>query len=95
LKQNNRKSVFCVQSEKIEVKKIKAKQCEMKGKKLFLISQKTAKMKLNKMRFASFCFEAKIKKERKRDTLLLIFNVLAKCSSGMFCDLGRFVTWVI
>jgi hypothetical protein len=34
-----------------------------------LVSQKQAKMKRNKMCFASFCFEAKIKKERKRDTL--------------------------
>jgi hypothetical protein len=56
-----------VRSEK--AKKIKAKQCEMKRKEFFLVLQKQAKMKRNKMRFASFRFEAKIKKERKRDTL--------------------------
>jgi hypothetical protein len=32
-------------------------------------------MKRNKIRFASFRFEAKIKKERKRDTLLLINSI--------------------
>jgi hypothetical protein len=42
----------------------------MKRKNYFLVSQKQAKMKPNKIRFASFRFEAKIKKERKRDTLL-------------------------
>jgi hypothetical protein len=41
----------------------------MKQKNCFLVSQKQAKMKRNKMCFASFRFEAKIKKERKRDTL--------------------------
>jgi hypothetical protein len=41
----------------------------MKRKNIFLVSQKQAKMKRNKMRFALFRFEAKIKKERKRDTL--------------------------
>jgi hypothetical protein len=40
-----------------------------------LISQKQAKMKRNKMRFASFRFEAKIEKERKRDTLVMIEGV--------------------
>jgi hypothetical protein len=50
-------------------KKIEAKRCEMKRKFFFLVSQKQAKMKRNRMRFASFRFEAKIKKERKRDTL--------------------------
>jgi hypothetical protein len=42
------------------------------AKTFFLVSQKQAKMKRNKMRFASFCFEAKIKKERKRDTLVVV-----------------------
>jgi hypothetical protein len=50
-------------------KKIEAKRCKMKQKEHFFVSQKKAKP--NKMRFASFCFEAKIKtKERKRDTLI-------------------------
>jgi hypothetical protein len=50
-------------------KKIKRNIANRSEKKLFLVSQKQAKMKHNKMRFASFRFEAKIKKERKRDTL--------------------------
>jgi hypothetical protein len=41
----------------------------MKRKNYFLVSQKQAKMKRNKIRFALFRFEAKIKKERKRDAL--------------------------
>jgi hypothetical protein len=51
-------------------KKIEAKRCEMKRKKYFLVSQKQAKMERNRMCFASFRFEAKIKKEQKRDTLI-------------------------
>jgi hypothetical protein len=43
------------------------------AKKIFVVSQKQAKMKRNKMCFASFRFEAKIKKERKRDTLPVAF----------------------
>jgi hypothetical protein len=38
--------------------------------KFFLVLQKQVKMKQNKMCFASFRFEAKIKKEQKRDTLV-------------------------
>jgi hypothetical protein len=41
------------------------------AKTFFLVLQKQAKMKRNRMPFASFRFEAKIKKERKRDTLFV------------------------
>jgi hypothetical protein len=47
------KTCFCFEAKGLKIaKKIKAKQTEMKQKRL-----------------ASFCFEAKIKKERKRHTL--------------------------
>jgi hypothetical protein len=60
-----------LQSKKVEAKskKILCESMRNEAKKKFLISQKQAKMKQNKMCFASFCFEAKIKKERERDTL--------------------------
>jgi hypothetical protein len=74
LKQNNEKNFFCFEAKRLmqnREKKIEAKRCEMKQKKTFLGSQKQAKMKRNRIRFTSFRFEANIKKERKRDTLLI------------------------
>jgi hypothetical protein len=62
--------VFEAQRLKQNSEKNRSETIRNEAKKLFLISQKQAKLKRNKMRFASFRFEVKIKKERKRDTLL-------------------------
>jgi hypothetical protein len=65
----------------------------MKRKNNFLVSQKQAKMKRNQMHFASFRFEAKIEKERKRDTLLggilNNFYVIWKWMSRFFYTKGK------
>jgi hypothetical protein len=65
------KVVFCFEAKKLKrnSKKILCESMRNEAKKKLLISQKQAKMKQNKMCFASFRFEAKIKKERERDTL--------------------------
>jgi hypothetical protein len=61
----------------------------MKRQNFFLVSQKQAKIKRNQMCFASFRFEATIKKERKRDTLCggLIIAIMAEVvETADLCD---------